>query len=111
MYTTFGGTRGFSKLFTQAYTAGYESIRWDQRLGNYLAEVSFLRSDMNTNDLPGDSNNLGYNLGANLFPNRPLQFSINATRSTGSTSPQFPGLDFASGGVGGVPLPPGTCRD
>ena len=109
--TTFGGTRGFSKLFTQSYTAGYESILWDQRFGNYAAEVSFLKSDMSTNDLEGDSNDLGYNLGANLFPNRPFQFSINAARSTGSTSPQFPGLDFASGGVGGVPLPPGYVPD
>jgi hypothetical protein len=109
--TTFGGTRGFTKLFTQSYMVGYESILWDPRLGNYLAELTFLRSDIRNNDLDGDSKNLGYNLGATLFPNRPFPFSISATRAAGDTSPQFPGFDFATGGAGGVALPPGYVPD
>lgn len=104
--TDFGGTKGFTKLFTQSYTVGYESVLWDPRLGNYLADVTFLRSDMRSQEIDSNSSNFGFSLGANLFPNRPFPFSITATRSTGATTPQFPGFDFVSGAAG-VPLPPG----
>jgi len=109
--TDFGGTKGFNNLFTQAYTVGYQSVLWDPRLGDYLAEVTFLRSNMRTSEQDGDSNNFGFNLGANLFPNRPFPLSITATRATGATSPQFPGLDYGSVGTGGVALPPGYVPD
>ena len=106
--TTFGGTKGFNNLFAQAYTVGFESVLGDPRLGNYLAEVTFLKSNQDTSGEDGDANSFGYSLGASLFPYRPFPFSITATRTTGGTSPQFPGMDVMGGGV---PLPPGYVPD
>jgi hypothetical protein len=72
--TTAGGSSGFTRLFTQSYMVGYESVLLDRRLGTYLGELTFLKSSLRNNSLDGSSKNLGYNLGASLFPNRPFPF-------------------------------------
>ena len=96
--------------FWQGYTLGYDSALWDPRLLTYNAEVSFRTNSVNfgSNDATvqeGRQNDLGYRLGATLFPARSFPFFIQATRSNVGESGGYPS---SSGIRGGVAVPPGA---
>ena len=101
--TEFGGSRSYAKLFTQSYTVGYNSVIWDPRFMSYSAAITFYKSNFNLGGGPGDSNNFGYQFGANLFPQRPFALSVAARRTNGGYSGVLPGGDPISGAL---PLPP-----
>jgi len=106
--TDFGGAKSYSRLFTQTYTVGYESILWDRRFMNYAGEITFLLRDQTIDQEKGDSNDFGYNLSAALFPERPFSFTINALRTASNYSGLFAGGDVQSGLL---PIPAGFVPD
>lgn len=103
----FGGARSFSRLFSQRYTVGYESLLWDRRFMTYFGELTFFRDGQRIDDERTSAHDFGYRLGANLFPARPFPLTINALRTSGSYSA------LTGGGLQSsvVPLPPGYLPD
>lgn len=94
--------------FWQDYTLGYTGSLLDPRLLKYNAEIAFRTNSLGSGGVDyaqqGHQRDLGYKLGASLFPARPFPFFIQASRDTVDESGDYP----ASSGIrGGIPVPPG----
>jgi hypothetical protein len=100
-----------NQSFWQRYTVAFNSVLLDPRFVKYNADVTF-RTNGLTFGAPEDSrsgraNDLGYNIGAELFPARPFPFVIQASRSTLLESGDYP----SSNGIrGGIVTPPDEAR-
>jgi len=95
--------------FWQDYTLGYTGSLLDARLLKYNAEIAFRTNSLNSGGVDysqqGNQRDLGYKLGASLFPARPFPFFIQASRDTIDESGNYPS---SSGIRGGIAVPPGV---
>jgi hypothetical protein len=95
--------------FWQDYTLGYTGSLVDARLLKYNAEIAFRTNSLNSGGVDysqqGHQRDLGYKLGASLFPARPFPFFIQASRDTIDESGDYPS---SSGIRGGIAVPPGV---
>jgi len=95
--------------FWQDYTLGYTGSLLDARLLKYNAEIAFRTNSLNSGGedyaQQGKQRDLGYRLGASLFPARPFPFYIQASRDTIDESGDYPS---SSGIRGGIAVPPGV---
>jgi hypothetical protein len=94
--------------FWQGYTLGFSSPLINPRLIKLDTEVSFRAGSLNFdspgNDQEGRQRDLGYKLGASLFPAGKFPFTIQATRDNVEESGTYPSWD---GIRGGIVVPPG----
>jgi len=94
--------------FWQDYTLGYTGSLLDPRLLKYNAEIAFRTNSLSSGGVDyaqqGHQRDLGYKLGASLFPARPFPFFIQASRDTVDESGDYPS---SSGIRGGIAVPPG----
>jgi hypothetical protein len=71
--------------FWQDYTLGYTGSLVDARLLKYNAELAFRTNSLNADGVDyaqqGHQRDVGYKLGASLFPARPFPFFIQASGS------------------------------
>lgn len=92
----------------QGYTLGFSSPIINPKLIRLNTEVSFRAGRLNFsapgNELQGTQRDLGYKLGANLFPAGHFPFSIQATRDNVAETGDYPSTD---GIHGGIVVPPG----
>ena len=95
--------------FWQDYTLGYTGSLLDARLLKYNAEIAFRTNSLNSGGedyaQQGKQRDLGYRLGASLFPARPFPVYIQASRDTIDESGDYPS---SSGIRGGIAVPPGV---
>jgi hypothetical protein len=95
--------------FWQDYTLGYTGSLLDARLLKFNAEIAFRTNSLNSGGVDysqqGNQRDLGYKLGASLFPARPFPFFIQASRDTIDESGNYPS---SSGIRGGIAVPPGV---
>ncbi len=89
----------------QTYTLGYRSVLWDPRFLRYDAEVTLQKNGLRTNRQRGNLRNIGYNVTSSLFPARPFPLTVQASRSYGGQSGDFPSAPPIRGGL---TLPPGS---
>jgi hypothetical protein len=104
-----GGQPSQNNSFWQDYTLGYTGSLLDARLLKYNAEIAFRTNSLNSGGVDysqqGNQRDLGYKLGASLFPARPFPFFIQASRDTIDESGNYPS---SSGIRGGIAVPPGV---
>jgi len=104
-----GGQPSQNNAFWQDYTLGYTGSLLDARLLKYNAEIAFRTNSLNSGGVDysqqGNQRDLGYKLGASLFPARPFPFFIQASRDTIDESGNYPS---SSGIRGGIAVPPGV---
>jgi hypothetical protein len=93
----------------QRYTLGFDSPLWDPRLMKYNAEVSFRTASLAfggaQTSQEGRERDLGYKLGAALFPARSFPFFIQASRNLLGESGDYPSSNAIRGGF---VVPPGV---
>jgi hypothetical protein len=104
-----GGLPSDNNSFWQDYTLGYTGSMVDARLLKYNAEIAFRTNSLDLGGVDysqqGHQRDLGYKLGASLFPARPFPFYIQASRDTIDESGDYPS---SSGIRGGIAVPPGV---
>jgi hypothetical protein len=96
--------------FWQGYTLGFSSPLFNPRFLTMSSEVSFRAGKLSfvggENDQRGSQRDLGYKLGATLFPAGRFPFFIQASRDNVAESGDYP----ASNGIrGGIVVPPGEA--
>jgi len=98
-----------SQSFWQRYNVRFGSALLDPRFLKYDADVTFRTNSLtfgHENLRHGTSNDLGYTLGASLFPARPFPFAIQASRNTIRESGDYP----SSAGIrGSLVVPTGDA--
>lgn len=92
--------------FTQGYTVGYNSVLWDPRFLTYSSELTFQRNALTFGKQDGRLRQIGYKLATSLFPARPFPLSIQASRTIGNESANYP---VSSPLRGGLALAPGDA--
>jgi len=100
-----------NQSFWQRYSVAFSSVVLDPRLMKYNADFTFRTNGLSfgsPDDLRrGRSNDVGYDIGAELFPASPFPFAIQASRSTILESGDYP----SSNGIrGGIVIPPDEAR-
>ena len=104
-----GGQPSQNNAFWQDYTLGYTGSLLDARLLKYNAEIAFRTNSLSAGGVDysqeGNQRDLGYRLGASLFPARPFPFYIQASRDTIDEAGDYPS---SSGIRGGIAVPPGV---
>src|SRR5918995_6201410 len=85
--------------FTQAYTVGYQSIVWDPRFLTYAGELTFHRNALSFGPQDGASRQTGYKASASLFPARHFPLSVNASRTLGGETANYPTSNPIRGGL------------
>jgi hypothetical protein len=85
--------------FTQAYTVGYNSVLWDPRFLTYSGELTFYRNALTFGNQDGKLRQTGYKLATSLFPARPFPLSIQASRTIGNETANYPTSSPLRGGL------------
>ena len=103
-----GGQPQANNSFWQGYTLGFASPIISPRLLKIDSEVSFRAGRLSfltpENDQRGTQRDLGYKLGATLFPAGRFPFYIQASRDNVAETGDYPST---SGIRGGIVIPPG----
>lgn len=93
--------------FTQAYTVGYQSVLWDPRFLTYSGELTFHKNALSFDTQRGASRATGFKASSTLFPARPFPLSVQASRSAGAETGNYPisnpirgGLTLSPGDIG-----------
>jgi hypothetical protein len=85
--------------FTQAYTVGYQSILWDPRFLTYSGELTFHKNALSFGPQDGTSRQTGFKTSATLFPARHFPLSVNASRTLGGETANYPTSNPVRGGL------------